>query len=401
MRGNRKFLIAFLVVLAVAIYAEVTAPQPVDWSESYSRYHRKPYGTYVLYELLAEGFGDADVRTSDEPIYNTLDREYAGASYVFINREFRPDDLDRDALLSYVERGNSAFIAACELDGTLADSLGVEIDERWLAGADALEQFLLRDTVAMNFSNPSIRAARGYPIRVGRGGIHWLRTFDSSTTTVLGRDGEDRADFVKIVRADGAIYLSTVPTAFTNINALTGRNADYAFAALSYLPRRDVLWDEYYKSGRTANSSPLRFVLQQTALRWIYILALVGVALFFFVYGRRRQRAIPIVEPPKNTTLEFTETVGRLYYEHGDHRGIARKKVQYFYEYLRSHLGLSVDDFDASLYRRVAERSGVPEELVRTIFGRIELMPRANEFDEHDLKGLNGDLEEFYSNSKR
>lgn len=402
MKGERKYLVALLLTLGIAIYAEVSAPRPVDWSPSYSRYHKIPYGAFVLYELLADEHTGGDLVSSDRPIYNTLEERYDAepASYVILNADFSPDEYDREALLEFVAEGNTLFLAAGRMNSEMMDSLGIELEENWLVGG-GLEEYLLRDTMEMNLVSPSLHAASPWPLRVGRSGERWLTSFDTARSVVLGLDGKGRTNFIRISHGEGSIYLHTVPVAFTNHNVLVGRNAEYAFGALSYVPRGTVIWDEYYKMGREVTGSPVGVILRDAALKWAWLTALIGALLFILVFARRRQRAIPVVPPPANTTLEFATTVGRLYYEHGDHRGIASKKAAYFHEYLRSHLGLRIDDGETDLYRRVAERSGVSEDSVRTIFGRIQYMRRANEFGEEDLKGLNADLEEFYSNSKR
>lgn len=402
MKGNRKFMIVLALALALVIYAEATAPRPIDWSPSYSRNHKIPYGAFALYELFLETLPPGTIQTSDETIYsdfNSLDVAVV-SSYVIINDEFTPDELDRETLLDYVELGNTALIAANRIDESFLDSLGAETEDRWLAFQGTLDQFMQRDTVHMNFASPSLRADSGYPVRVGSA-EHWFTTLDSATTTILGQDENGRPNFIRVRRGLGSIYVSVVARAFTNINVLADRNHEYVFKALSYLPRQKTIWSEYYKTGRRATGSPLGYILNSSTLRGAWYSLLIGVVLFVFVYSRRRQRAIPVVKPPTNTSLEFTETVGRLYFQNGDHRGIAEKKVAYFNEYLRSRLGIRVGEAERDTHRRIAERSGVPEELVIALFSRIHHMRRARDFDATDLRSLNADLERFYTDSKR
>lgn len=391
-----------LLALALAVYAEVSAPRPVDWSPSYSRQHTIPYGAFVLYELLREQFSGGDFITTEESLYSTLDAYYESepTTYLVLNSDFYPDELDRVKLFEYLDAGNALFLAVGRMGNEIADSLGIELQEGWLDGG-SIEEYLLRDTIGMNLVSPSLRARTDYPLRIGRTGERWFSSFDTARSVVLGRDENGRTNFLRIEQGGGTVYLHVAPVAFANHNMLIGRNADYAFSALSYIPKGNLIWDEYYKEGRDVSGSPLEVVLRDTALRWVWILLIVGVALFVLVHARRRQRAIPVIPPPTNTTLEFATTVGRLYYEHGDHRGIARKKIAYFHEYLRSHLGLRIGDVDVDLPHRVAERSGVHEDRVRSIFGRLQHVNRAREYGEEDLKGLNADLEEFYASSKR
>ncbi|MBC8145693.1 MAG: DUF4350 domain-containing protein [bacterium] len=402
MKGYGKYIIVLALTLALALFAEASAPKAIDWSPSYSRYHKIPYGAFALYEMFVETLPAGSVQTSDLPLYNTIETSdnWAVDNYLIVNETFEPDEYDREEILDFVARGNTAFIAASSIGFAFQDSLGFATSGRSLFLPENLDMFLQQDTVRMNFVNPGLIADSSYPIRVGND-EHWITTLDRDRTTILGEDENHQTNFVRIDHGEGSFYISTLPRAFTNVNVVSGRNREYAFKALSYLPPGKTVWDEYYKAGRRVSSSPFRFVLGNPSLRWAMVTALVGVMLFVFVHSRRRQRAIPVVKPPTNSTLEFTETVGRLYFEHGDHRGIATKKVAYFHEYLRSHLGIKITDVEHELYRRISERSGVAESLVRTIYGRIHHMRRAESFDADDLKSFNADLEMFYAHSKR
>ena len=48
--------------------------------------------------------------------------------------------------------------------------------------------------------------------------------------------------------------------------------------------------------------------------------------------AKRRQRVVPIINPLPNTTLDFTKTIGNLYYQEGNHQNIVDKKIIYFLE---------------------------------------------------------------------
>src|SRR5690606_28020185 len=128
----------------------------------------------------------------------------------------------------------------------------------------------------------------------------------------------------------GSFYLSSVPGAFTNYYVLKPRQNRYAAQALSHLPVAPVWWDEYQKQGPVGDSSVFRVLLCHDALTWAYYIALGALFLFVVFESKRTQRIIPVLEKPRNTTLEFVKVIGNLYYNHRDHRAIAEKKVNYF-----------------------------------------------------------------------
>ncbi|MBL0018352.1 MAG: hypothetical protein IPP17_18390 [Bacteroidetes bacterium] len=135
--------------------------------------------------------------------------------------------------------------------------------------------------------------------------------------------------FIRIDMGEGSFYLHSVPLMFTNYFMVDPVNNQYISKALSFLPVQDVIWDEYFKPGKVKTDSPVGHLLEQPALRWAWILALAGVLLFMVFESKRKQRIIPVIEPLNNTTLEFTKTVGILYFAHGDHKDISEKKIKF------------------------------------------------------------------------
>src|SRR5688500_11156304 len=63
---------------------------------------------------------------------------------------------------------------------------------------------------------------------------------------ILGINGHDSlVNFVRIPHGYGNIYLHLAPKVFTNIHFLEA--PEYAARCLSYLPRQETIWDDYYK----------------------------------------------------------------------------------------------------------------------------------------------------------
>ncbi len=141
---------------------------------------------------------------------------------------------------------------------------------------------------------------------------------------------------------------------------------------LSYLPVQDVYWTEYYQAGRMEASTPLRYVLSQPPLRWALYLLLVGLLLFMVLESRRKQRAIPVAQPPTNTTLEFVNTVSNLFLRTRDHHNIAEKKIHYFLDELRTRYRLDTSTLDDAFRAQLMHKSGKSEEEVNGLLTSIQ-----------------------------
>ena len=399
MKNRTPFLIlGALIVLFVIILA--LQPQPLDWRPTLEGDSALPLGAEVLYTLLPEWVG-ADVQPVDEPPFLFLaDSAQTATTYFFLATDFGPDAAEGRRLLRYAERGNTVFVAAETLSGFLADTLGVPQDV-----ADANEmapglwteiQFGLQNDSLLHLANPAAQRMDGY--RFPFGVVSWgFDGLDPARTTVLGFDADSVATLARVQVGKGAFILSTTPYAFTNA-ALTGPGdaPAYVGAVLGYLPSQPLFWDTYYKPFRDPAQTPLRVILRAPALKWAYVLLLLGALLFLVFRGRRWQRPVPVVVTPLNAQVGFVETVGRLYFQHADHRGLVKRKQRYFLDRLRTRLSLSDVDLSEATEARVAARSGLPEAQVHALFTRLRRLHRTRTPEPRDLIELDRALDRFY-----
>jgi hypothetical protein len=327
---------------------------------------------------------EANDRAAAETETAALPLQATRASYIFINQGFEASRLETAALLRFVAAGHDVFIAAEDFGSTrrglLADTLGfrtvetdtshrlaqVVQDERLTGKTDSIQLHLLRARPGMATTNFRFNAAAaGYRLALTKRRPH--------TGATLAADERGRPVLLRLDHGRGHFYLCSVPLAFGNYWVLRPRTADFAFAALSYLPAgHPAWWDEYQKQGREGEQSTLRVLLAHPALQAAYYLSLVVGLLFVFVEARRRQRIIPILNPLPNTTLLFTRTVAGLYQQGRNHTQIAEKKTALFLDYLRTRFQEPTPDLADDTFReRLSQRAGVPrprvDELVRLI----------------------------------
>ncbi len=399
MRREEWKYVALLTGLVLAVVGlELFGPKPVDWTESYVRDDTRPYGGRILYDLLPSLFPGVPVTPVERPPYLVLQDTSGGSSnYVFLTSTFAPDPAETKALLDYAARGNAVFVAAHEVKGDLADTLHLETRRRF----DAL---LVgdpggRDTLSVRLTASVLREA-AYRYRPGTVRAFFSR-FDTLRAVVLGMDGAGEVNFVRFEWGKGSVFVHALPLVFTNASLLDGENAHYAYAALSHLPVRPVRWDAYVKPGRAEAVTPLRFVLRDPSLRQAYYLTILAALVFIFFHARRRQRVIPVLPPPKNDTVAFVETIGRLYLEHGDHASLAAKKIAYFLAFVRNRFRLPTARLDEGLARQVSERSGVPFGEVRALFAAIAEVREQPKLSARALLRLSASMDAFYEQCRR
>ena len=402
-RQDRKYVAVLIGAILLAVAADVFTPQPIDWTETFERDDARPYGSLVVFELLDGLFPGAGIRPVELPPFLVLeeeefDEEPPSASYLFLTKRFAPDEAEARRLVAFAERGGHVFVAAERFFGLLADTLGLGTD---VEGPFFAPEGLIEDSARIALVNPALGAGEGLRLRAFAGSWH-VSTADPARTTVLGIDDEGRPNFVRVAVGAGAVYLHTVPLAFTNYHVLAEGGASYFAGAFSYLPAgAGVLWDAHYKPERREATTPLRFILSAAPLRRAYWLLVLFVVLFVLVRARRRQRIIPVVEPLRNTTVEFVRTVGRLYFRHGDHANLAHKKITYLLDYVRTHLRLPTGQRDAEFRHRVADRAGLPPDAVEALFADVEQIAARDRLTAAELARFNARVEDFYEHAKR
>jgi hypothetical protein len=395
-KAYRRFIIAFVLVLSLYIVAEINRPKPVDWSENLSKDEKTPYGSYILYQQLKDIFPHAAVNSYREPVYNQVNNfTDSNTAYLLAEPSVNMSKDDLNELLNYVVNGNYVFIAAEEFNKELMDTLKFNTRHRYeVPGNDSI-------TITINFTNPALHAHTNYGFTAGTIGGYFNKV-DTLKSVVLGNNYRNDINFIKIPFGEGAFFLHAAPLCFSNYFMLTANNADYTAKALSYLPKniKQVYWDEYYKLGPEGSNNPLRFILTNAWLKWAFRVSLLTILLFILFEMKRKQRVIPVIEPPRNSTLDFVQTVGSVYFNQHDNKNIALKKINYFMEFVRSGFYLSTSQLNDEFIQLLTKKSGVSENETRQLVDLIYDINGSQQITDQALVELSKQIDSFYAKAK-
>jgi hypothetical protein len=399
-KQSKIALYAIGAVIVLMMLAEITKPKALNWRDSYSASDKIPLGCYVLFNEL-NNYSNQTITVSTKNIFETLKelKDSTKTVSLFINNIVSFDKQASEALIKYVEKGNSVFISANNFYGNLSDTLNISV------GTDMNNLF--KRPSLNSFTSPSLKSnERRFKDVIENS---YFTKIDTLNAIALGTIKIDKSDkiindtipdtninYIKMPFGsnNGAFYIHTNPFAFTNYHMLNGNEA-YAATVLSFLPKHNIIWDNYYKSGRKIITSPLRFVLQNQALKWAFYIALLSLILFVIFRGKRTQRIIPVIEPLKNATLDFTRTVGDLYYQHGDFTNIITNKIQYFLEQIRSKYYLNTNELNEGFISKLAIKSSNKKEDTKALIDYIIYLKSKSNHTEIDLIQLNKLIESY------
>jgi hypothetical protein len=104
--------------------------------------------------------------------------------------------------------------------------------------------------------------------------------------------------------------------------------------------------------------------------------------------------------PLRNTTVEFVETVGNLYYQQKDYKNIAEKKISYFLDFVRNKYFIKTGTFDEETIRKISYKSSLSIGKLKAIFREIEKIKQSPKITEENLININYQLEKFYERTK-
>ena len=383
---------------------DFTKPKPIDWRPSFLSSRKSPFGAYILHNELSNLLPNAKItRTKVSPYeyisehYDVLDNEEDNnnkLTYFFLNNYINIGKESCEDLLSFVDIGNTVFMASKNFPNYLADSLHFKTEYNYNT-ADI--------EVILELANKKVsRTKYNYKKAVG---ISYFTELDSANTTVLGYNKEVNAEvkhinFVKIKYGNGNFIFNTQPFAFTNYHMLESNHAVYVADCFSYLPDNNILWDERNKAQSEEIKSKLRFILSKPALKYAWFTTLGALLLFMIFRAKRRQRIIPIIEKLPNTSIAFAKTIGNLYYQEGNPKDIINKKITFFLEYLRNTYLLDTQNLNQDFKRRLHHKTGIPQEEINRLIDYIYTLSTNSEPQENSLLTLNKLIDKFYNKTQ-
>ena len=374
------------------------------------RQDKIPYGTYVAYQGLASLFPAASVSTNKlEPGYwDSLSNYDSGQALIIVTGKFNADEVEMRKLISFIEKGNDVFVSARTISYTAGDMMGCSVNTSDISSYDD-EDIKAEDSLHISLTTPPFGKETSYAYP-GKRLDASFREFDEVTTEVLGEDESGRTNFIRLQAGKGNFFIHLAPLAFTNYFLLHKENIKYYEKALSVINPSvtKVVWDEYYLNKKFLDEpeDPQKgwfTVLMATendngkkpfrAAFWLLMLLLL---LYVLLEMRRKQRYIPVVKKPGNDSLDFVKTIGRLYFDKGDHKNLCRKMSAYFMEHVRNKYKLSTGTLDDSFVKNLQFKSGAEEQEIRGIVYFIKYLDDAPEIGHEQLTDFHKQLESFY-----
>jgi len=388
MKDFKIYIIAASLLLVLYVVIEYNKPKPVNWQATLYYDDKIPFGTYVFYHQLDDIFAGARVTNTNKSIYNLFTSERLSGNYIIVAKSVNFTKVDFNELVKYIEAGHTVFITSFEWGGYLSNTLEI----RTKTESD-------KEKTSLNFTNNLLKRTKDYRFDKNISD-DYFSNFDTARATVISKNAAGNSTYLSFKFGQGKLLICANPLLFTNYSLLTPQGADYAAKALSYLPaNQNIYWDEYQNHDIEDEKSPMRVFFNNPSLQWAYYLSLFTLLVFVLFEVKRRQRVIPVIEPLKNSTLDFVKVVGQVYYEKRDNTNIAYKKILYLLSYWREQYQLKTNKLDNEFIDALAHKTGLELIFARELVDYINYLTNQSRVTDHELIVLNQLIEKFNSQS--
>ncbi|MBP1617719.1 MAG: hypothetical protein H6Q14_1546 [Bacteroidetes bacterium] len=392
------YLLAVVAVVLIIFLIDSIKIKPVDWEQRYSLDTKNPYDLYVFNAEIKNFVNSRKIEREWLSPYERLEDQDQQSNYLIIDKNMH--GLSDTILLGEVAKGSNLFISSENIFAGFVAKLKVKYAN--------IDPDMLLDEQKTNYLVLSLTnktwGQKKYKMEPVNNSFSFVE-MDSATTTILGTqkkaDGKVSPNFIRVKYGKGYIYLHNHPQVFTNMELLEQNGStEYVANLLSYLPKDlPLVW---FVNGQTSNygapeeKTPLSIVFQYPALRIAWLILIYGLLLFVIFHIKRRQRVIPVVQPLRNTTIEFVQTIGNLYFQEESATEIVDKKITYFLDKIRTRYYLDTSKLDERFALKLQLKSGKDALLIEKIMKQIYQFRRLKSAVPEDLVKLNDLIEKFW-----
>lgn len=410
MKNNRLssvFIVIFAIVLLV-IFWVLNHDNSFRWNEMYRYQDKQPYDLQLVHDHLRSEVGKDNFNVLTKSLIK--ENLPSHGAYVFIGVQAFYEEAETQVLLDWAAEGNTVFFAVKSFDTfitkTFFDTLTCP---PILQGNTA---YLYDTSLQVSLLHPKLShiqaefqfMGNGGPERYDFGCFDGRMFCENSPYQPLGLGNNQYVNYIRIPQGKGQILVHCSPIMFTNYYMTSKPEAAYIQGVLSHINSTEILWDEFHRyphqddnySGGQQGSTPLEFVLENRSLRWAFYLILSLALIYLITATHRQQRIVKLIEPLRNSTLEFVQAVGRLYFLQRNHPKLIQIQMRYFLHFIRERYRVKARTPDLIQLDILSQRSAVSKEHIQAIINEYERLKSYVELKDADAIHFHKLLNQFY-----
>lgn len=398
MKFNRAFIVIIIVLMAVLLLFEISAPNRFRWDDySQSSNSKNPFGCYVMDSVLKASLPQGyEVRGYGIKQYVDPNRGDEKHTFLFTDNYdsfIRNNSFDVD-MPQLIEEGNNIILATYftynDYDYYDTQGLGEELGFYFMTqnfySSNNNNKFIKKEDLSkyayyeiINWHADSLFDSTTYKINRAffNKGVTLSNSYrilassdyQESYNSAYDDDDDEYSIAVAGIRdyGKGKVVVVSMPMLFTNYGILNDTIRPFVLRLLSEcgdLPvvRYDQTHSDKGVDNEAEQGSPLRYLLSHRPLRWALYLALATLVALVVFSAKRRQRVIPVIKAPVNHMMDFVKQIGGIYYKRHDNVDLLIKKYATFSHSVRAKTMIDMNDYDNidQELQLLSNRTGIP-----------------------------------------
>ncbi|GAB4192204.1 MAG: DUF4350 domain-containing protein [Roseiflexaceae bacterium] len=293
---------------------------------------------------------------------------------------------DADAILGWVEQGGTLIFANDGTDLFVGNDLLDQLDVR-IGVYTTTETITSAQTLQPVFDQPP----------TGELLVNTGRVLQANSPDYVTLAGTEDADLlIGIKRGRGYIYLSSATYLFTNAGLRHDANAALVLNLLRRVPAGGRIQFDEYHLGFYDPPSPTATLLSNP-LGWGAAYAVLAIALYLALSGRRFGRPVPVREElARRSSAEYVESMADLLQRAGQRGYVLKHYHTILKRRLAAPAGISPQMDDAAFVRELARFREVDEAALSQLLARL----RSNNLSEPELVRAVAEAEELVRSSR-
>jgi hypothetical protein len=389
------YIAAAILVLGIVIYLFYPLQKKKEyiWYPRFAHEGNQPYDFNLFHQLLNANY-EVDTFDASDLKNFASNKNNINRGYLYLGDYPFHDSLKAEALKKFVLNGGTIFL----ITHSIPDSLFLQ-----LVDEEDCVSYLVRNDKLSTSTSTKISCGFEHPNFKDRNYNFNFKSEEDSTEYMwtyippyylcdpfvklgsFSNQNFENANYTNFIKADfgkGSLYWHSNPILFTNYFLSSRHGSDgfnYLNDIFSHLEVKKWYWDkaeipnsfgELPKRSFVKPKTPLEYIFSQPALAFAWILLLILVALYLLFAAKRQQRVIPILETNRNTSLEFINTIGRLYFQQQNHLVIFEKLMQLFRTHLKRRYAIILKDellLDEFFLDKIVKKTDVDKEIISAI----------------------------------
>ena len=380
--------ISIVVLLIGFALFEIKDVPDAKWKKAYDYNDQEPNGLYVFKECMRRYFG------VDNKVSNIYSDTMSNQGLYISFHEGVHSDGDIDTLINLAYKGNDILLVSKYFPEYMNEITDQYTEVKYQYDDKLKFAFTTKDSIDIRnyqyqFYNQEFERKDSL--------AYYIIGLDSLSNKdmVLVKANGNSALMIKYPFGDGNIYCHLMPELFINASYRQEGLFQYSENIFSIFdPAFIVFLINVNGVVRNEHEHPLQYVMSSPSLKWAYYLLVIGLLIYAIFGGRRRQKAIPIIDKNENTSLEYIKTISQLFYQQDKHEKLVAHMRDIFYYKMEKKFFVKRNH--PTYLETLAKKTKIPASELSYVLDRFKNTEDNYTFQADQLIALHNRIEAIY-----